>query len=165
MEKPLEWVAWLHHPGSWADLAQQSSWRRSVSASTQMHCSYQHKAIFSWRLPDRSIYFLLENVFFFWWPFHAQRNYQCLCFPFREQLLNLQSLNFQVSLIFQATVSMGKVSLNNITFSRTLHILLCLLQAPLTKPHFLTFGFMREQKSLLSGVRKPPRPFFLYFQR
>ena len=50
-------------------------------------------------------------------------------------------------------------------FQNTSHFALFAPGTPLTKPHFFTFGFVREQKSLLSGVRKPPEPFFLYFQR
>ena len=86
MEKPPAWVAWLHHLGSWADLDQQSSWKMCICFYSDALILTNTKAIFSWRLPDCSIYFLLEMCFLLW-PFQTQRNYQCLCFPFGKQPL------------------------------------------------------------------------------
>ena len=65
MEKPPAWVAWLHYPGSWVDLDQQSSWKICICFYSDALLLTNTKAIFSWRLPDCSIYFLLENVFSF----------------------------------------------------------------------------------------------------
>lgn len=101
MEKPVTWVdvatICLHHPGSWADLGQQSSWQICVCSYSDALLLTSKKAVFSWRLPDCSIYFLQENVFSCGhhsrkWRKH-RRTLRRLCFP-PEQPLNFQSLNF-----------------------------------------------------------------------
>lgn len=165
MEKPLEWVAWLHHPGSWADLDQQSSWKICI-------CFYSDALL----LTRTKLYFLgdfqIVQYIFFW-----RVCFLLVAISYTEELsvslLSLQGTTpkfAEFELLSQSHFpsnsfdGQGKFE-QHYLFQNTSHFPLFAPGTPLTKPHFLTFGFVREQKSLLSGVRKPPEPFFLYFQR
>ena len=127
---------------------------------------YQHKGCIFLETARLFNIFSFGECVFFWWPFQTQRNYQL-------SLLSLWGTTpkfAEFELLSQSHFPRdsfdgpGKFE-QHYLFQNTSHFALFAPGTPLTKPHFFTFGFVREQKSLLSGVRKPPEPFFLYFQR